>query len=166
LNFKFKILALSDQGYSPQSQQQFRNHPHQFYPADQQQVPSPHAERSPPAPLDSLQMLVKENGAAVNGSGGDKRPRHSDEAAGDSEGRKRRRKSDRPTRISNEGAQADAKADEPAAEPPPAAAEKPADEPAASSTAEEAGGASNTSTTEPEAQTAAASPPTAGVVLP
>lgn len=103
-------------------------------------------------------MLVKENG-------GDKRPRHSDEAAGDSEGRKRRRKSDRPTRISNEGTQTAVKADEPlpAAEPPPAA--EPADNLAASSTVEQAGLASNGSTTEPEEQNAA-SLPTEGVILP
>jgi hypothetical protein len=107
-------------------------------------------------------MLVKENGAAVNGS--DKRPRQSDEAAGDSEGRKRRRKSDRPIRISNEGAQATAKTDEPSAEPPLAAAEL-ADEPSTSSVAEDAGVANSGPTTEPEAQTAA-SPVIEGAILP
>jgi hypothetical protein len=162
LDFNYDFCR-PDQGYPPQShqQQQFRN-PHQFYPAEQQQeqAPLPHAERPPPAPLDSLQMLVKENGA-VNGGGSDKRPRHSDEAAGDSEGRKRRRKSDRPTRISNEAA---VKADEPlpAAEPPPAAAEE-ADKPAASSTVEEVAAASDGLTAEPEAPNAA-SLPTEGAV--
>ncbi|XP_059476790.1 uncharacterized protein CG5098 [Neocloeon triangulifer] len=80
--------------HSPHQQQQFYQQP--------ERPPWPPVERPPQAPpLDSLQMLVKENG----GVNGDKRPRPSDEAA-EGEGRKRRRKSDRPTRISNGSAQA------------------------------------------------------------
>ncbi|XP_065339259.1 uncharacterized protein CG5098 isoform X2 [Cloeon dipterum] len=92
----------------PQQQHQQQ----QFYQQPDPQRPSwPPVERPPHAPLDSLQMLVKENGP-VNG---DKRPRPSDEGA-DGEGRKRRRKSDRPTRISNGSTQS---TDEPPSTEPP-----------------------------------------------
>lgn len=100
----------------------------------------------------------------MNG-GGDKRPRHSDEAAGDSEGRKRRRKSDRPTRISSESTQAASKAEEPlpAAEPPPTV--ELAEKQDASSPVDEADVASSGSVTEPQAQTDAALPTKGAIFL-
>lgn len=107
----------------------------------------------------------------MNG-GGDKRPRHSDEAAGDSEGRKRRRKSDRPTRISSESTPTVSKAEEPlpAAEPPPTVelAEKQDASQDASSPVDEADAASSgsvTSVTEPQAQTDAALPTKGAIFL-